>query len=280
MLKRALFVGIDKYNSKSKSIQNLQGCVSDMLLMKETIEKIVGHLPDHHKILIDNQATTKNILEALEFLIENLERGEKVFMYYAGHGGQTPNTIQTKDDPEEYDQILVPHDFSKTEPLLDDILRTYFSRIPEGSQFIAILDSCHSGGMARASMSSAEAELYRKEGWENRSIGIISRAEYSPSELRKLKKHKQKFMVERSENQLIMLAAAQPDELAWERYFGKKKHGIFTYHICEKLRESGIHSNPKELVDHAYKKILAYRENQMPRLIGSEKLFDQPLFDK
>lgn len=280
MFQKALLIGIDKYNSKSKPIQNLEGCVADMLLMKKTIEAVLGRLPDQHKVLTDQQATFRNILEALDFLTKDLKAGNKVFMYYAGHGGQVPNPHQAEDDSEEYDQMLIPHDFSKTEPLLDDIFRTYFNKIPEGSQFIAILDSCYSGGMARRPVSTSELEAYHKEGWTNRSIGRISRAEYSPTELSKLKEHKQRFMLEKDKNQFIMLAAAQPDELSWEKYFGKEKHGIFTYHICEKLKASGIAVSPKELIDHAYTKISAYRENQMPCLIDNEKFFSQPLFQK
>lgn len=278
MLSKALFIGIDKYNSESKKIKDLEGCVSDMYFMKETLKNVLGSLPKDTVMLVNHHATTQNILNSLQHLVDKLKVEEQVFMYYAGHGGQVPNVLRSKEDPEAYDQILVPHDFSKTEPLLDDILHIYFSRIPEGSKFIMILDSCHAGGMARSPMSMDEMKSYRQEGWTSRSIGRISRAEYSPTELQKLGAYQQKYIIETSESQFNLLAAAQPCELAWERFFGEEKHGIFTYHVCEILNEKGAIVTPVNIINYAYLKIKTYRENQMPRLIGNESLFNRPLF--
>lgn len=279
MLSKALFVGIDKYNSRSKKIKNLEGCVGDMYLMKEVITGVLEGLPRDTVVLTDRQATTQNILDALQHLVEGLKTGEQVFMYYAGHGGQVPNVSRSEQDPEAYDQILVPHDFSKTEPLLDDILQTYFSRIPQGAKFIMMLDSCHAGGMARTLMFSMLVDGIQRKGWTNRSIGRISRAEYSPTELQKLGECQQRYMIGKSESQFILLAAAQPHELAWERFFGKEKHGIFTYHAHEVLKEKGASLTPLNLINYAYSKIKTYRKNQMPRLIGNESLFNKPLFE-
>jgi hypothetical protein len=274
MISKALFVGIDTYNSKDMAIDDLKGCVSDMFLMKETLTHVLGALPKDTVILTDQNATTRNILNSLQHIVEGLKPGEQVFMYYAGHGGQVPNASQSEEDLEAYDQMLVPHDFSKTEPLLDDIINYHFSRIPNDSKLIMILDSCHAGGMARSMTYSRDYEL---EEWTSRSIGIISRAEYSPAELKKLREYKHRFIIERSERNFILLAAAQPHEFAWERSFNGKSHGIFTYHICELLKENGINESPVNLINYAYSKIMTYRENQMPRLIGNENFFHKPV---
>jgi len=278
MFSKALFIGIDKYNSKNKKIKNLEGCVSDMYLMKETVTDVFGSLPKDTLVLTNHRATTQNILDSLEHLVEELKPGEQVFMYYAGHGGQVPNVSRNEEDAEAYDQILVPHDFSKTEPLLDDILQTYFNRVPEGAKFIMILDSCHAGGMARALIFSMLIDGIQRKGWTPRSIGRISRTEYSPIELQKLGEYKKRYMIEKSKSHFILLAAAQPHELAWERFFGEEKHGIFTYHLHEILKEKKASLTPVNLINYAYSKIKTYRKNQMPRLIGNEALFNKPLF--
>ena len=279
MFSKALFIGIDKYNSQCRNIKDLNGCVSDMELMKQTMAAVWSGLPEDTRVLINQQATTKRIMQSLDYLVAGLKPGQKVFMYYAGHGGQVPNVLPGEDDPEAYDQTLVPHDFSKLEPLLDDIIHSYFCRIPQDSQFVMILDSCHSGGMARdVKFEALGVKSLRNEGWASRSIGRVSRAEYSPGELKTLGEHKQRYLIGSSDEQFVLLGAAQPHELAWERFFGEKKHGIFTYHVCELFKEKNAAVTPVDIINHAYSKIKSYRKNQMPRLVGNKHLFNKYLF--
>jgi uncharacterized caspase-like protein len=275
MITKALLIGIDKYNAESNRITDLNGCVNDMHLMKETVTNALGVLPDDTVILEDQAATTRHIMDRLQSISENLKPGEEGFVYYAGHGGQVPNTSVSEEDAEEYDETLVPHDFSLTEPLLDDIFSGYLSLVPEGARLIIALDSCHSGGMRRAMTYSEE---YAEENWRSRSIGRIARAEYTPQAFQKLKEHKERNLIEKSGENFVLLAAAQAHEYAWERRFDDGSHGIFTYHICEGLREFGPGVTPVNLTNHIYAKIQTYRENQMPRLIGNEKFFNGPLF--
>lgn len=279
MLKKALFVGIDEYNSRSANIKNLQGCVADMQLMKETLKKALGNLPGDTTTLVNNQATTRNVLNSLHHLVADIKPGEQVLMYFAGHGGRVPNLFPDKNDPEPVDEVLVTHDFSKTEPLLDDILHSYINKIPQNSRFILIFDNCHAGGMPRAPMSMAEMDIYLKEGWESRNITPVTKPDYSPTEMQKLAQHQQRYKQEKSKGQFIFLAAAQPHESAYERYFGKNKHGIFTYYICERIREKGINISPVDLINYSHAKIETHRSDQMPRLIGSEHFFNRQLFE-
>ena len=279
MISRALFVGIDRYRPRDCQVPNLGGCVGDMRLMHSTMTEVFGTSLQNVETLTDADATTSNLIAAIEGLVAGVRQGQVGFLYYAGHGGQVPNADRTADDPEDYDQILVPHDFSMTEPLLDDMLHAWLSRIPDGGKLVAILDSCHSGGMPRAPMSVEECRSRQDEGWQSRSIGVIPRAAYTPKQLQALGDLKKRFKVEGANESFVLLAAAQDDESAWERDFGDGKHGIFTYHVCEALRERGSAATPIELVDYAYAKIMGYRENQMPRLTGLEKFFRKPLFD-
>ena len=278
MFARALFVGINKYNSPGNDIPELQGCVGDMDLMKATMLGIHNLMPQDIEILTDQKATFNNIIDSLERLVKNVKSGQQVFMYYAGHGGQVPNIIPAREDFEAYDQMLVPHDFSKEKPLLDDILHSYLNQVGAGAKFTLILDSCHSGGMARMADSNIDMKAYAREGWQCRSIGTISRAEYSPKELQALAEHKKRYMREAMEGSFILLAAAQHDESSWEKLFGETKHGIFTYHICEGLKTLGPDASAAKLIDYAYSKFAGYRERQMPRLSGNEYFFNRPVF--
>ena len=278
IISKALFIGIDRYNSPSTRIKDLHGCVKDMQLAMETIDRVVG-LPRDTQTVTDHEAITDRVINELTTLVDSLRPGEEGVIFDAGHGGQVPNTLQTEDDMEALDQVLVTHDFSKTAPLIDDMLHCLLNRIPSGAKLIVILDSCHSGGMPRAPLSTAEIDKRRREGWESRSIGALTRAEYSPTELRELAEHKNRNLVAHADAPFVMLSAAQAHELAWERYFNEEKHGIFTYHLCEYLANASTGVTPVEMIRHVYQQIRQYRENQMPRLTGQQMLFSQPLFN-
>jgi len=279
MISQALFVGIDRYQPRDERVRDLGGCVGDMELMYSTLLALQPDLEDRSRTLVDEAATTRNLADEIERLISSLAPGQVGFLYYAGHGGEVPNTRRTADDPEARDQILVPHDFSRREPLLDDMFHAWFSRIPEGAKLAAVFDSCHSGGMPRAPMSMHEAEKHRAAQWENRSIGFIPRAIYTPEELADLERLKRGLVVERSDARFVHLAAAQDDELAWERQFGDRRHGIFTYYLCQGLGDLGGTGTPAELMERVTAAIHAERGDQTPRLTGHGDFFHRGLFE-
>lgn len=279
MISAALFVGIDHYRPRDETVRDLGGCVGDMELMYSTLARLQPDLPSRSRKLVDEAATTRELTAAIEDLVAGLEPGRVGFLYYAGHGGQVPNAERTRDDPEAYDQILVPHDFSKKEPLLDDMFRSWFSRVPEGGKLVAVFDSCHSGGMPRAPMSMAEAERHRAAGWRSRSIGVLPRHIYSPRDLKSLADLKKGYRVERSDASFVLLAAARDDQLAWERRFGSGRHGIFTYYLCEALAERGSAATPTQLLSRTATGIRSIRDDQDPGLTGRDRFFHRGLFD-
>lgn len=279
MISGALFVGIDRYQPRDEAAHDLGGCVGDMELMYSTMATVFSDLPGKSRKLTNEAATTSNLVGAIEDLVSGVGPGQAGFLYYAGHGGEVPNVDRTPDDPESHDQILVPHDFSKTEPVLDDMFHAWFSRIPEGGKLVAIFDSCHSGGMPRAPMSAEQIREYQAAGWRNRSIGPIPRHVYTDQDLQALANLKRACRIERADAAFVHLAASQDRELAWERNFGAERHGLFTYYLCEALRQWGAAATPRRLLSHATTRIQGHRSDQQPRLTGRQAFLHQALFD-
>jgi len=61
--KRALLVGVNRYDKES---QNLQGCVNDVRGMQELLTTRFGFPAENIRVLLDDQATKKGILEAFQ----------------------------------------------------------------------------------------------------------------------------------------------------------------------------------------------------------------------
>jgi hypothetical protein len=73
-----------------------------------------------------------------------------LFLFYSGHGAQIPG-YGGRGEVDAIDESLVPYDFdwSPERAVTDDWFCELCSQLPYETQFIAVLDCCHSGGMTR-----------------------------------------------------------------------------------------------------------------------------------
>ncbi|MEZ4908374.1 MAG: caspase family protein [Saprospiraceae bacterium] len=108
-----------------------------------------GLLPnDHIKLLIDENASQKNILDALEYITNKADANDVVMVYYAGHG---------------LEGAFVPYDFDGTDKNLlyhNDILKIIDAS--RAKHKVIIADACHAGSLIaqRSPFSSMLEEYY------------------------------------------------------------------------------------------------------------------------
>jgi hypothetical protein len=77
----ALIIGIDNYKGTWPPLQNAVRDAQAIELLLKNKYKF-----DHFKTLYDEQATRVNIMNALEWLVENTTENDNVLIYYSGHG--------------------------------------------------------------------------------------------------------------------------------------------------------------------------------------------------
>lgn len=141
---RALIIGVGKYQVESN---NLPGIDKDVEMARK-IAQAIGFKPQQIKVVMDEQATLKNIGDSVnDWLIEGTTKNDRVFFYYSGHGAQIPDTGHDEDD--KADEVLVPYDTKiKNRTLenvfLDDAFGKMLAKIPAKESFVFI-DACHSG---------------------------------------------------------------------------------------------------------------------------------------
>lgn len=148
MAKRALLVGINTYPTAP-----LRGCVNDVTMVSEMLTKHFGFSPKEKRMLTDHSATTANILERLEWLVNGAKPGDILFFHYSGHGSQMINSKYDDDiEPDGLDEIICPVDLNWRDKVIkDDDLKRIFDRVPSGVHLTVVLDCCHSGsGMDQA----------------------------------------------------------------------------------------------------------------------------------
>jgi hypothetical protein len=99
--------------------------------------------------------TRSNIAAALSSLYQHVKDGDKVFLYYSGHGGQIPG----RDTSAKCTEALVARDGL----ILDAELQNALTALGQkASQVVMMNDSCFSGGAATRSVTSTPADLKPK----------------------------------------------------------------------------------------------------------------------
>lgn len=145
----ALLVGIGQYSAASES-SPLPGVPKDL----ETARKMalaMGIPAGRITELRDSQATKANIVSALDQLRRRVAVGEKVFIYFSGHGTshETRGVCQ---------QGIVPYTegrHTQLDVLTEAELASYTSKISEkADKAIVMVDACFSGGLVASATRS------------------------------------------------------------------------------------------------------------------------------
>eukprot|EP00253_Pinus_taeda_P026113 PITA_26113 len=138
--KYAVLVGCNYSNTKNE----LHGCVNDVMRMQHTLIHRFGFGKLNINLLIDtDEAYTKptgeNIRAALLVMVRRAKSGDVLVFHYSGHG-----TRVRLHESSGYDECIVPCDFNL---LTDEDFRVIVNKVPLGTSFTMVSDSCHSGGL-------------------------------------------------------------------------------------------------------------------------------------
>jgi hypothetical protein len=145
---RALLIGIEEY----QHVAQLTGAVDDANRMHDFLLEHMGFRPNDITVLTNQQATHRGIAEAIrQNLIAGTQPGDRVVLYYSGHGGQVQDL--NGDEEDNLDETLVPVDAYADRPenhnqLTDDEFGGLISQLSDRDVTI-IIDACHSGTITR-----------------------------------------------------------------------------------------------------------------------------------
>jgi len=114
--------------------------------------------------LSNAQLTRANIGSALGSLYQRIKDGDRVFLYYSGHGGQLPGQGTSA----KCSEALVARDGLILDSALQDALTKLGSK---ASQVVMMNDSCFSGGAATRSLAS-EVE----PGWRPKFLPVDAKS--------------------------------------------------------------------------------------------------------
>ena len=136
MQNRAVLIAINQYPGAP-----LEGCINDQINVGNLLRDH-GYLDQEIRRLRDRDCTTQNILDVLGWLVSGPEPVRALF-HFSGHGTLV-------NDIDNYDALCpVDFDWSMEHMITDRQLVPLLGRMPKGSIFGWISDSCHSGSLAQ-----------------------------------------------------------------------------------------------------------------------------------
>lgn len=149
----ALIIGINKY----ENLPVLEYAVNDAKAVRDILIEKFNYKEENIKLLVDEQATNKNIMDEYYNLINNTAINDSVLVF-AGHGSTYPSIDKDKG-------FLVPCD--GTEIKMNTLIS--WDRLINDSELIRakhiffIMDACYSGLALLRSNPSKDFERYGKK---------------------------------------------------------------------------------------------------------------------
>lgn len=202
-------------NEKYEYESEVPFAVNDGDVFKKYCLQTLNILPENIHLI--NNATTNKIKYELDWLTQKAkaQNGTKILLYYSGHG------IPSENGKSSY---LLPSDgFAKDVSTGIDIAYVYDKIGKTNINSIVLLDACFSGAKRSDGMLVAA-----------RSVAI-------------------KAKDAKPQGKMVVLSACQNTERAFP--FAEQKHGLFTYYLLKKLKESKGRCNLDELYDFVHSKV-------------------------
>ena len=253
--KYALLIGIDEY----KSVTDLKGTVNDIKLMRDVLRGKFEVPAQNIKMLANEQATRRNIIEAIQtHLIDQAQAGDVVILHYSGHGSQMLDQADG-DEIDGYDETIVPHD-ARSEGVFDisdDELNGLLNQLTQRTKNVTvILDSCHSGAAARAGNAVRRIEADQRPPPDQAPYAINSRSGEGEAGVRL------------NGADYVLISGALSSELANETQFNGRRHGAMTWYLAQALLSADDQATYRSVMDSVKTAVNNQFPTQHPQIEG------------
>lgn len=296
----ALLIGVNCYCpnrlSDGSSYKNLEGAVNDIdsteAFLKERLQvsddkiwKLTASNPNPYLRQPieppEKLPTYENMVAAFKAITQMAQPGDRIYIHYSGHGGQTKTAYPEVKGTDGIDESLVPVNIGQidesgkpTSRYLRDLELAALLKAMVDKELVVtvVLDSCHSGGAARSDAEirgldvidetprPVTSDVADREqliaGWQSLTGDAEGRglSGWLPPS-----------------NDYVLLAACRPHEKAFETIFNRatgRKHGVLTYFMLQALEKGYAGLTYKDLYDEIGARIYSKCLQQVPMLLG------------
>ncbi|MFN8656534.1 MAG: tetratricopeptide repeat protein [Candidatus Obscuribacterales bacterium] len=235
--KWALVIGISKFQNPA---YNLKYAAKDAQDFYNFLVKEANFRPDHVKLLINEQATRKNIMASFgsRWLPNVVEQGDLAVVYVSTHGTPAASDSESKN-------YIVAYDTEADDPYSSGVdMDEVYRRIKDGvktNRALIVLDTCYSGGAVPQGKG-----LVRCDNFDLKKVQLGSGH--------------------------LIVSSSNTGEKSWEskRY----ENGVFTRNLIDALRANGTKINVPEAFKQMQDKVrwevkCDYGAAQIPQMGGN-----------
>jgi hypothetical protein len=228
----AVVIGVERYR---ETLPRADFAAGDAKIAAEYFKRVLGVPEENLALLTDERATKSDFEKYFERWLPNrVEDGDKVYVYFSGHGAPNPKSGES---------FLVPYDADPTyiEETGYSIKRLYaqLAKLPARSVLVA-MDSCFSGAGGRSVIAKGVRPLIS-----------VRRSAIPPP--------------------LTVITASSGEQVS--NSYQEKGHGLFTYFFLQALKDNGadFHAVFDELKPQVTRVARReYNSTQVPELRGGE----------
>ena len=208
--RHALIIGIGEYSAASKT-EPLKGMPTDMANARRMAIAMGTRASDIVE-LRDTQATKPRILAALSRLQSSVKPGDRVFIYWSGHGSRFPGSKGCVEGLQTY----TAGPYTEVDVVTEAELAAAFEPISRvADKMITIVDACFSGGVIRTGSTARSLSAddvprprFNTAGSEQCGVGINQpRTRSLMSELTRLGV---------MQENVVQIATANYNEVSWD----------------------------------------------------------------
>jgi hypothetical protein len=278
MAKRALLVGINKYQVPGA---DLRGCVNDVKDLSDALTRFYGFKKSDIKVLLDTAATQKAMQTGITALLRGAKKGDVLVLHYSGHGSNVPDDDKNRDEADGRDETLCPSDLNWDKPFRDDWLRKAFDGLPAGVSFTTIMDCCHSGTITRAILPPdvKVRPRFLPSPWGIAAAESGRGLKKVTSELRRSSPaSRKKRDIVNADLPEVLITGCRDTQTSADAFINGRFNGALTFALVEAIRKSKGQLTYRELHDRAAGVLSAKKFEQVPQLEGRTSHFDAPLF--
>jgi len=267
MTKRAVCVGINDYPGTHN---DLNGCVNDAHDWAELLRKDF-EFGDNVSLLIDSEATQKNIQSSLADLVTGAGSGDVIVFTYSGHGTWEYDRGE-RDESDNRDEAICAYDGN----IIDDTIRDIIRQMNNEVHLTFISDSCHSGTVTRAMLERVYEEDQRlaETAPKPRYMPPVDDTDALRTDLIPIRR---RFNYPESDMSEVLITGCNATEYSYDAYLGGRYNGAMTALAIRLMR-----SNPKQTYEAFHKELRVLlpstRYPQSPQLEGTKADKKRALF--
>jgi hypothetical protein len=249
--RRAVIIGINYFETDGE----LGGCINDANFFLEYLQEYEGFNEDTVWLLTDDQQegeyvpTKENIMNALDWLVEDCQPGDSLVLFYAGHGASVED--DNGDESDGKDEALCPVDYEENGMIPDDFLNEHIvKKLPVGCRLTAIFDCCHSGSIMdlpyKYSAKGSSGGITRHfKGQSNIIDGLTSAVKnlaIGALTGKKKAKKSQSAALKAGVADIVMISGCKDHQTSADAHIEGESRGAMTWGLLKALRESETHS--------------------------------------